>query len=130
MIEAPGSHRRLVGESALHVIGDGEGDEQLATGGVCVFGRGKYRGKVVARMAGLAGGEVGVVEVEVANERPVVEGGAVGRSLTVADQRAARVSTKVFELCANRTDRRRIERAKRTAERVENADLQLFARGI
>jgi hypothetical protein len=40
------------------------------------------------------------------------------------------VATEVFELCANRADRRRVERAKRTAQRVEDTNLQFLARGI
>jgi hypothetical protein len=130
VVEALGAHGCLVAQAALHLIGDGEGDEQLTTGGVSIFGCGEHGGKVVARLAGLGSGEVGVVEVEVADERPVVEGGPVRRSLTAPDQRAARVATEVFELCANRADRRRVERAKRTAQRVEDTDLQFLARGI
>ena len=80
-------------------------------------------------MAGLAGREVGVVEVEVADERAVVERGAVGRGPAAADQGAERAAAEVVELGADRSDGRRVERAERAAERVEDADLQLFARG-
>lgn len=80
-------------------------------------------------MAGLAGGEVGVVEVEVADERPVVESGPVGSRATAADHCAERSAAELLELCSDRVDRRRVERAERTAERVEDADLQLCSCG-
>jgi hypothetical protein len=80
-------------------------------------------------MAGLAGREVGVVEVEVADERPVVERGPVRGRPAAADQGAERAAAEICDLGADRADGRRVERAKGAAERVEDADLQLFARG-
>ena len=79
VVESLRPYRRLVREPALHLVGDGERGQQLPSGGARVLGRREHRREVVARVAGLARREVGVVEVEVANERSVVERGAVGR---------------------------------------------------
>jgi hypothetical protein len=68
----------LVAEPALHLIGGGQSGEHVAAGGRRVLSGRKPRREVVARVAGLARGEVGVVEVEIADECAVVEGGAVG----------------------------------------------------
>ena len=129
MVEALCSHRRLVREPALHLVGDGERGQQLAAGGIRILGRGEHGREVVARVAGLAGGEVGVVEIEVADERSVVERGTVGGTPAAADQRAERAAAEVVELGADRADGPSLQRAKRAAERVEDADLQLFACG-
>ena len=52
-----------------------------------------------------------------------------GRS-AAADQRAERAAAKVLELRADRVNRRRLQRAERAAERVEDADLQLLPRCV
>ena len=130
VVEPLRAHGRLVGEPALHLVGDGERDEQLASRGVGVLRCGEHRSEVVARMAGLAGREVGVVEVEVADERPVVERGAVGRARAAADQRAERPAAELLDLRSDRGDRSSGACAERAAERVEYADLQLAARRV
>ena len=129
VVEPLRPHRRLVGEPALHLVGDRECGQQFPAGGVRVLGRREHGREIVARMAGLAGGEVGVVEVEVADERPVVERGTVGGRPAAADQGAERAAAEVVELGADRLDRRRLERAKGAAEGIEDTDLQLFASG-
>jgi hypothetical protein len=129
VVETLRSHGRLVREPALHLVGDGECGQELPAGGVRVLSRREHGGEIVARVAGLAGREVGVVEVEVADKRPVVEGGTVGGRSAAADQGAERPAAEVRELGADRAGGRRVERAKGAAERVEDADLQLFARG-
>ena len=87
VIEALGAHRRHLGQAVLDLVGDRQRGQQRATVGVRVLGRGEHRREVVARMAGLAGRQVGVVEVQVAHQRAVVERRAIGRALARADQR-------------------------------------------
>ena len=130
VVEALRAYGCFVGEPALHLVGDRERGQQLAAGGVRVLGGRQHRREVVARVAGLAGREVGVVEVEVADERPVVEGGSVGCRRAAADQRAERIAAEVLELRPDRGDGRGVERAERAAERVEHADLELAARRL
>jgi hypothetical protein len=85
VVESPRAHWRLVREPTLHLVGHGERAQQFPPGSVSVFGRRKHGREVVARVAGLARGEIGIVEVEVANECAVVEGGAVGGGFAAAD---------------------------------------------
>ena len=130
VVETLVSHGGLVGEAAVHLIGDRERRQELAPGRARVLGRREHRRQVVARVAGLAGREVGVVEVEVADECAVVERRPVRGGPAAPDQRAQRPAAEVVELGANRVHRRSPKRPQRAAERIQNADLQLVARVI
>ena len=96
VVEALGAHRRDLGEAVLDLVGDRQRGQQRATVGVRVLGRGEHRSEVVARMAGLPGRQVGVVEVQVAHQRAVVERGTVRRALAPADQRAQRRTAELL----------------------------------
>src|SRR6185312_6524427 len=101
--------------------------QQLLPGGMRVVRRREYGREIVARVARLAGGEVGVVEVEVADERTVVERSTVGGSTAAADQCTERTSAEIVQLRADRADGWSVEGAKSAAQRIEDADLQLVA---
>ena len=126
VVEALGAHRRQLGEAVLDLVGDRQRAQQRATVGVRVLGCGEYRSEVVARMAGLAGCQVGVVEVQVAHQRAVVERGTVGRGLASADQRAQRRPAELLHMRADHRDRLTVERPQRNAERVQHSQLQLL----
>ena len=130
VVESSRAHGRFVREPTLHLIGDGERGQQFLSGRVRVFGRRQYGREVVARVAGLARCEVGVVEVEIANECAVVEGSAVGGGFAAADQRAEWPAAKLLELRADCGNRRRPQRAEGAPERIEDAKLQFLARQV
>ena len=130
VIETACAHGRFVREAALHLVRDRERRQQLAPRSARIFGGGEHGSEVVARVTGLAGGEVGVVEVEVADERAVVERGAVRSTAAAADQRAHGPSAEVVDDCANGSHRWRAQRSERAAERVEHADLQFRPRRL
>jgi hypothetical protein len=113
---------------ALHLVGDRKRGQQIAAGASGELGGRQHGGEVVTRMAGLAGCEVGIVEVEVADERPVVEGRTIGRAPAATDERAERRAAELLGVGADGEHRLRPERADRAAERVEHAQLQLLAR--
>jgi hypothetical protein len=126
VVEPAGAHRRGLGEPALHLVGDRERGEQCGPVAVAVLPAGEHGGQVVAGVAGLAGGEVAVVEVEVADQEPVVERGPVGRRAAPPEHRAPRVPADVVEVLGEQPHRVGVDRAQGAAERVEHADLQLL----
>src|SRR5207244_747186 len=75
--EARVAHWRHVAQPALHLVGQGERGEEVATRRAGVFRGGEHGPEVVARVTGLALREVAVVEVEVALEGRVVEGRSI-----------------------------------------------------
>jgi hypothetical protein len=78
---------------------------------VGVFRGGEHRRRVVAGVAGLARGHVGVVGVQVVHKRPVVEGSPIWGRLTAADECAAFGAAEVVELSSYQPHRFAIERA-------------------
>jgi hypothetical protein len=95
---------------------------------VRVFTGCEDRTEVVAGVAGLLFGDVAIVVVQVANQRRVVEGGAVGSGFVAADQRYQGSAAEVFKLGAQHLDRRSLERSKGAAEGIEYANLELVTR--
>ena len=81
-------------------------------------------------MAGLAGGEEGVVEVQVAHQRAVVERRTVGRALARADQRRQRRAAELPHLRCDDSHRLAVERPQRAPERVQYPQLELLARRL
>ncbi len=92
VVESPGSHRRHVGEAALDLIGHGQGGEKLLSAPSCILAGSKYRCQIVTGVTGLARGEVAIVEVQVADQRAVVEGCPVRSGLPAPDQCDQRIS--------------------------------------
>ncbi len=78
-------------------------------------------------MTGLARREVGVVEVEIADKRPVAESCAVGSGAAAADQCAERAAAELVERCADSLDRWCVECPERTPQRVEHPKLERIA---
>jgi hypothetical protein len=130
LVEALCAHGRHLAEAVLDLVGDRQGGEKRVPVGLRVLGCRQHRREVVARVAGLARGEIGVVEVQVAHERAVVERGAVRRSLSTADQRRQWLSAEFVHLLADHRHRSAVERAECHAERVEYTQLQLLARRL
>jgi hypothetical protein len=79
-------------------------------------------------MAGLAGREERVVEVQVAHHRSVVERGAVGRARARGEQSAQGHAAQLADLLADDLGDLGAERAEGAAERVQDAQLELPAR--
>ena len=128
MWSKPCAHGCHLAEAVLDLVSDRQGGEKRVPVGLRVLGCRQHRREVVARVAGLALRQEGVVEVEVADKRPVVEGGAVRSASAAADQGASLCAAKVLELLAHEPDWPRVERSDRTSERIEDALLQRFAR--
>jgi hypothetical protein len=72
----------------------------------------------------LLGSEVVVHEVEVPDQGPVVQRGAIRSRPAPADQRADPAPPEVVDLVANGPDRRTVERADGAAEAIEYVPLQ------
>ena len=124
----PALEWHLVGQPAEDLVGqDDRGDDRAAVG-AARFGGGEHGGDHVARMAG-APRRVGVVAVEVADERGVGEGGHVDRRpLPGAEQARGRLA-----LCTERRPPRddrglAVEGADPTAQRVDQRALGLVDR--
>src|SRR5438094_10396068 len=79
-------------------------------------------------MTGLARRKVGVVEVEIADKRSVVESRAVGSGAAAADQCTERAAAALVQLCADSLDRWCVECPERTPQRVEHPKLEGIAR--
>ena len=126
MIEALRTYRRYLGEAVLDLVGNRERGQERAAVGVRVFGGGEHRREVVARVAGLPWRQVGVVEVQVANERPVVESRAIGRAPSPADQGCQRRSAELLQLLADHRHRLAVQRTERHAQRVQHPQLELL----
>ena len=120
-------HGRHVAQAALHLVSDGERGQEVPAGLRRRIRRRPGRRPVVAGMARLARGQVAVVEIEVANQRAVVEGCAVRSRLPPADQAAQRRTAKLGHLLPDQARRLTIERANRASEGVESPDFQLFS---
>src|SRR5690606_2163984 len=127
VVEALRAHRCDVGEAGVHLVGDGQGGEELRAGGVGRLGGGEHRAEVVGGVVGLAFGQVGVHEVEVAAERAVDEGGAVGGGAAAADQGGRGCAAQVADEAADGGHRGGVQRADRDAEGVQDPDGELFA---
>ena len=67
VVETCGPHRSHIAEAALHLVADRESGQEVTTGTVRVFDRGKHRSQIVARMTGLSLTEIAVIEVQVAD---------------------------------------------------------------
>jgi hypothetical protein len=74
-------------------------------------------------VAGLAGSQVGVVVVEVAYQRAVLEGGAVGGDPTAAYQGGKRVATELLNLLPDPAHGLPLEGAYRAPQRVQDRTL-------
>ena len=105
VVKALGAHRRHLGQAVLDLVGDRQRGQQRATVGVRVLGRGEHGREVVAGVTRLTGRQVGVVEVQVADQRAVVERGAVRRAPSHADQRAQRRAAELPDLLADHRHR-------------------------
>src|SRR5262249_15231325 len=88
------------------------------------------RAQVVAGMTGLALCQVAVVEVEVPDERAVVERRAVRPGTTAADERATRTPVELADLIADRTNRHAAGGAERASKGVQHANLELGTREL
>src|SRR5665213_1243467 len=74
--------------------------------------------------------EVGVAEVQVANERTVVERDTIGRAPAAADQRRQRRATELLDLRSNHRYRSGVQRPERDPERIQHPQLELPARRL
>ena len=100
LIEAVLFRGREVAEPALHLIGEREGGHEIPSGGAGVLRRRKHSAHVVARVRGAHRAHVAVADVEIADERGVVEGRPVGGGRSPADEGAAPVSPEIVGLRA------------------------------
>ncbi len=128
VVEPPGPHGGHIGKPTLHLVGHRQRRQQGAPVPARIFGGGQHRPQVVAGVAGLAGGDVAVVEVEVADQSAVVEGRAVGRARAPAHQSAARCASELLHVGADQPNGLAVQRADGTTQRVQHADLQLLHR--
>src|SRR5699024_11295852 len=77
-VQADGVH-----QGDLHLVRGGDGADQLGAGGTGVLGDGEQRGDVVTGV-GVVGGQVGVVEVQLADRHSVRPGGRLRADPQVA----------------------------------------------
>src|SRR5699024_10529735 len=78
LVQADGVH-----QGDLHLVRGGDGADQLGAGGTGVLGDGEQRGDVVTGV-GVVGGQVGVVEVQLADRHSVRPGGPLRADPQVA----------------------------------------------
>ena len=79
-------------------------------------------------MTGLTRREVAVHEIEIADERAIVEGGAIGGALPAADQCAERGAAELVDLVTHRPDRLGGKRSKGASDTVQDPELELLTR--
>ncbi len=101
MVESVGPDGSNVGEPTLDLVGDGKSGQEVSAVGSCVLARRKHRSEVVARVAGLTWGQVGIIEVEIADGCTVEECSSVGSRTSTADQRAQRPPSHFPDLVAD-----------------------------
>ena len=131
VVEPLCSHRRLLREPDLHLVGDRERAQQRAAVRVGVLRGGEHRRQVVRGMAGLARRQEGVVEVEVADERAVVERRPIGRgAFQKADHRRKRRAAELSTCFRTISGTLGTQGTERAPERVQDAQLELLARII
>ena len=125
VIKPASAHRCLVGEAALHLVSDCQSRQVLPAGHIGVLGRGQHGCQVVAGMTRLAGGEIGVVEVQVSDQRTVPQRRPVGGSAPIRDAGNELVTAEVVQLLDEHLDRLAIQGANSAAERIQHPHLQL-----
>jgi hypothetical protein len=84
------------------LIGSSQTGQEILAVSVAVFGSGKDRSNVIAGMAHLASGQVGVIEIEIADERAVIKCRQVRASLPASDQCAFALRAGFPGMLANR----------------------------
>ena len=130
VVEARVAHWRHVAQPALHLVGQGERGEEVATRRAGIFRGGEHGPEVVARVTGLALREVAVVEVEVAHERRVVEGRPIWCGVAATDQRARAGAIEFLHLSAHQLNGLALEGANRARQGVKHANFELLARRL
>src|SRR5262249_7403711 len=130
VIEAALPHWSFVGQAALNLIRRRERHHERAPAPAGDLGGRENGAEVVARVACLSRREVGVVEVEIADESAVEERCTVRRRSPSTDQGAPRVATTVVHERTERSDEATVEGATRAAYRVENPDLERILRAL
>src|SRR5437899_6361394 len=94
MIKASGADWRHIAQSALHLVGDGQGREKLTALPSCILSRRQHRRQIVARMTGLVLGEVTVIKIEIMDECSIEQGRPIGRGSSASDQSTVAVPPK------------------------------------
>ena len=72
-------------------------------------------------MAGLAGGEIRIIEVQVTNRGSVEEGSSIGGCVPAAQKCAQRLAAHVIHLSADGVEDMRAESPNRASQCVEDA---------
>jgi len=111
----------------LHLIGHGQGAEQLLAAGPGIFAGGQHRPQIVAGMAGFVPRQVAVVEIKIADQGRIVEGGAIRGAPSPANQATEPAAAEILELLPHQPDGFAFERPDGAAQAVENPNLELLA---
>jgi len=119
-----------IGEPALDLVGNGQGNKEITAAAVRVLGRRQHRCEVVARVAGFAGGEIRIVEIQVADRGSVEEGSSIGGCMPAAQKCAQRLAAHVIHLSTDRVEDMRAESPNRASQCVEDAQLQRLRGGL
>src|SRR5665811_2030444 len=118
VVESPVTYRRRITQSALHLIRDRKSSEQRRAIGVRELSGREHRAKVVRGVTRFMRGEIAVVEIEVADERAVVQRGAIGCAPTTADEGTVTVMGKIRHELPHATHGVAIECSKCAPDRV------------
>ncbi len=122
VVETLVPHWGYVAQAALHLVGDGERGQKLPAGLGCVFGGGQDGRHIVTGMARLPSGQVAVIEVEVPDQRSIIEGRAIWSRLSAADQAAERRASKFIYLLPHEAGWFAIQRANRAGAGIKRPD--------
>ncbi len=125
VVEAPVPHRRHVAQADVNLISDGEGRHQLFPAQTGKFGSRQHRAEIVAGVAGLPLCQVAVVEVQVTDQRAVIESSSIGRRLAPTDQGTAADPTHLLDVFLDYLNGLPIKSANCAGEGIEYPDLQL-----
>ena len=123
-----GHERHRCGELRFDLIGHRQRGQEVLARKIGVLAGGEDRPRIVRGVAQPASGEIAIHEIDVSDERRIVERRIDGVGAATADQRAAAAWTAEFiGLRATRFDRWRAERIDGARHCVEDAHLESLA---
>ncbi len=124
VVEAAGHDRDLGAEPALDLVGDREGEQEVRTAGINVFGDREDRAEVVCRMAETPWRQIRVEQVGIADQHGVEECGLINRSTSATDERCGGTAAELLGVRADGSDQLAIECAYGTGDAVEHVPFQ------
>lgn len=124
VVEAGAHGGQLLQQPALHLVGNGQGQQQVFAAAVGVVGHGQQAAEVVGRVAHFALAGVVVHEIEVAHQRRIIQRRPVDGCAAATRQRAVRVAAQLLYQRQNLPRGLAVDGPNQATQRIQNVVLE------